>query len=280
MLEKAPATNADALVLDLEDSVPVAEKAAARDIVAGVLSTLSSVTAYVRVNGTGSGQTLPDIRATMSPALQGILLPKVQSPSDVLTVCEWLDETETANGIPHGQVEVICMIETAVGLRAAYEIASASQRVASLVCSSAENGDLQTDLGSGWMLDGAPMQYARSKIIVDARAAGISYPLDGVYARVADLEGLSRDSEVSRSLGYRGRTLIHPSHIDVVNRVYAPSADEIAYCRSLVAAFEAALGEGRASIAFQGKMVDYAMIPWAKRVLQEVESFGIEAMPA
>ena len=277
MLEKAPTTDADALVFDLEDSVPVDDKQLARTMVSGALAGVMRPEAFIRVNGVASGETLRDLEATVCPTLRGVLLPKVQGPGDVATVSAWLDDLESTSGDHGHRIELVCMIETAGGLRLAYEIASASPRVASLLCSSAENGDLQTDLDCEWTPDGASMLYARSKIISDARAAGIPHALDGVYARVGDIAGLIRDTELSRRLGYNGRTVIHPDHIAPVNRIYSPTPDAVAYSRGLIDAFEAAVADGKASIAYEGRMVDYAMVVWARRVLTRAAVSGSEA---
>ena len=277
MLDKAPTTDADALVFDLEDSVPLDEKHRARIMVSGALATVMRPEAYVRVNGVASGETRRDLEATVCPTLRGVLLPKVQGPGDVATVSAWLDDLESVSGSVVPRVELVCMIETANGLRLAYEIASASPRVASLLCSSAENGDLQTDLDCEWTPDGASMLYARSKIISDSRAAGIDHVLDGVYARIGDIDGLIRDTELSRRLGYNGRTVVHPDHIAPVNRIYSPTPAALAYSRGLVAAFEAAVADGRASITYEGRMVDYAMVVWARRLLARAAAYETEA---
>jgi citrate lyase subunit beta/citryl-CoA lyase len=172
---------------------------------------------------------------------------------------------------------MICMIETAVGLRRSYDIASASKRVASLCCSSAQHGDLETDLGCDWSPEGLEMMYPRAKIVVDARAAGLEHPVDGVYAGLYDIEGLIRDTTLAKRLGYKGRAIIHPSHIEEVNRIYSPTPETVAYCRGLLEAFENALADGSASVAYEGKMIDYAMEKWARRILGQAELLGIES---
>jgi citrate lyase subunit beta/citryl-CoA lyase len=159
------------------------------------------------------------------------------------------------------------MLESARSVRLAYEIATASPRVSSVCFSSGQNGDLQTDLGCDWSLEGTEMLYARSKTILDARAAGIEHPLDGVYVGITDQDGLVVDTTLSKRLGYRGRAIIHPSHIETVNRIYSPSDEEVRYYRGLLEAFDEALADGRGSTVYEGRMIDVAMAARARRVL-------------
>jgi citrate lyase subunit beta / citryl-CoA lyase len=275
MLAKGPTTDADALLFDFEDAVPAGEKERARATVAEFIPTLTRQPAFVRINGPGSGDARADMEAVVGPHLSGLFVPKVETGDEVRELAAWLDELEGATGTSAGQVELVCMIETAPGLRLAYEIAVASDRVASLCCSSAENGDLQTDLGCEWSPEGIEFLYARSKIVADTRAAGRWHPLDGVYARIDDLEGLAADTLLSRRLGYKGRAIIHPSHIETTNRIYTPSVETIEYCRGLLAAFESALAAGNAAVEYEGKMIDYAMATWARRVLEQGELLGL-----
>ncbi len=119
------------------------------------------------------------------------------------------------------------------------------------------------------------MLYARSKTILDARAAGIDHPLDGVYVDIHDIDGLVVDTTLSKRLGYKGRAIIHPSHIETVNRIYSPSPEEIRYYAGLLQAFDEALADGRASSVYEGRMIDYAMAVRARRVLDLAERLGV-----
>jgi citrate lyase subunit beta/citryl-CoA lyase len=159
------------------------------------------------------------------------------------------------------------MLESANAVRLGYEIATASPRVASLCCSSGENGDLQTDLGCAWSPEGTEMLFCRSKVVLDARAAGLAYPLDGVFVDVDNIDGLIVDTDLSRRLGYRGRTIIHPKHVEHVNRIFTPPAEEVEYYRGLLDAFERAVADGRGAVSYRGKMIDYAMAARARSVL-------------
>jgi citrate lyase subunit beta/citryl-CoA lyase len=272
MLDKGPTTGADALLLDLEDAVPVDEKATARSMVRDHIPTAADPPVLVRVNAVATGLTRDDLDAVVVQGLRGIFIAKTESPDEVRRVAVWLDEFEQKRGIERGTIEVVCMLETANSVRLGYEIATASPRVASVCYSGAENGDLQTDLGSDWSLEGTEMLYARSKIVLDARAAGIEHPIEGVYADLDNIDGLIADTTLSKRLGYKGRTIIHPKHVEAVNRIYTPQPDEVEYYRGLLDAFEVALSEGKGSVAYRGKMIDYAMAARARRVLALADS--------
>ncbi|HEX2216260.1 MAG TPA: aldolase/citrate lyase family protein, partial [Xanthobacteraceae bacterium] len=140
-------------------------------------------------------------------------------------------------------------------------------RVVSVIIGSAEAADLMTDLGCRWSPAGTELLYARSKVLLDARAAGIRHPLDGVFPRINDTESLVRESELARDLGYRGKTVIHPSQIEPVNRVLTPTESEIAYARDMLAAFDAAEAGGSGAVSFRGKMIDRAMVKTARELV-------------
>jgi citrate lyase subunit beta/citryl-CoA lyase len=169
MLDKAPTTGADAILVDLEDAVPENERAGARDVVHEYIPRLVGHSVFVRTSAVATGLARRDLEAAVVPGLHGIFIPKVDSPDDVRTVARWLDELEVKGGIAPGTVELICMLESARGVRLAYEIAMSSSRVVSLLFSSGENGDFQTDIGCDWSVDGIEMLYAGAldSLIVD-----------------------------------------------------------------------------------------------------------------
>ena len=158
-------------------------------------------------------------------------------------------------------------IESALGVLNAYDMAIAAGRVASLTFGGAQDGDLNTDLGCAWSIDGPEMMHARCHTLLAARAARFDTPLDGVFANVRDAEGFERDTALSRRLGYRGRKLIHPSQIEPCNRLYRPSEAELDYYARVLEAFDQAVAQGSASTTVDGKMIDVAMANAARRVL-------------
>jgi citrate lyase subunit beta/citryl-CoA lyase len=271
MLRKGAVSDADALLPDLEDSVPIGEKAAARAVVHGFIRQRVGRPVFVRINAAGSPEARLDLEAVVVSGLAGIVLPKTESSDQVRQVAAWIDELEPTAGVRPGQVVIIPLLESALGVLRGYEIATASPRVASLCCASGENGDLQADLGCDWSLEGIELLYARSKVVLDARAAGLDYPLDGVYVDLTSVDGLVADTRLSKRLGFKGRMVIHPAQIAPVNAIYAPGPEEVDYYRRLLEAFEAAVAEGRAAAVFEGKMIDYATAGRARRVLAQAD---------
>lgn len=267
MLEKAPGSGADGLLYDLEDSVPAGDRATARTMLGEALSAARTLPRYVRINGiadAGKDETAADLDAIILAGVDGIVLPKAQSADDVVWTAGQIDTLEQARGLDAGSVEIVPMIESALGVQFAHEILTASPRVASVIVGSAQDGDLQTDLGAGWSPEGTELLYSRSRILVAARAAGIDHPMDGVFLGLNDEDGLIRDSENARRLGYRGKTVIHPRQIEPVHRVFTPDQKELAYYRDMIAAFEDAGGN---AFNFKGKMIDRAMIRKARGLL-------------
>lgn len=278
MLQKAPSAGADGLILDLEDSVPPAEKAAARQRVEEMLRSPEGPARWVRVNGFesegGEKWLRADLEAVVQPGLSGVVLPKAESAEQVQALDSELRRLEARTEIVSGKVEILPFIESARAVLFAYAILTASVRVASVCFGSAEDGDLVTDLGCRWSPEGTELLYARSKVLLEARAAGIEHPLDGVFLGLDDEEGLVRDAENARNLGYRGKTVIHPRQVLPVNRVFSPTEQEAAYYQDMIGAFEAAESSGSGAIAFRGKMIDRAMVNRARAVVAQAKSWG------
>lgn len=270
-MAKAMESGADAVILDLEDSVPVAMKAEARALVAraiaGEATVASGPAVFVRVNGSASGLLADDLAAVTRPGLDAVMLPKVESVAEVQSVATALDRLEAASGMRAGAVDVILMIESALGVYRCFDLVKASPRVATIAIGTARDGDLQTDLGCAWSIEGLELLYARSKALLDARAAGVANPLDGVFSDLSDEAGLIQDSRLSARLGYVGRTVIHPKQIAPVRQAYAVPKEEVAYYQRVVTEFEAGEQAGHAAITVDGKLVDYAMYQRAGRVL-------------
>ena len=272
VMGKALAGGADAVILDLEDSVPLATKAEARTLVAktidGVAANPSRPGIYVRVNAASTGLLADDLEAVVRPGLDAVLLSKTENIEDVGQTAGSLDRLEKARGIKAGAVEIILQIENALGVYNCFNLIKASPRVSATCFGSARDGDLQTDLGCSWSIEGTELLYARSKVLLDTRAAGANiYPLDGVFADLNDEAGLLADSKLSARLGYIGRTVIHPKQIAPVKAAYAVPEADVAYYQKIATEFAVAEKTGTAAIAVDGKLVDYAMAQRARRVL-------------
>jgi len=271
VMTKAMESGADAVILDLEDSVPLADKAAARVLVAKTIDQAAGhggPAVYVRVNAAATEFLAGDLESVARPGLDAIVLPKAETVEEVRRTAAAIERHETARKMKAESVALILMIESALGVHSCFDLIKASPRVAATCFGSARDGDLQTDLGCAWSIEGTELLYARSKVLLDTRAAGSHLiPLDGVFSDLNDEAGLIADSRLSARLGYVGRTAIHPKQIAPVRQAYAVPESEVAYYRKVVAEFEAAEKAGSAAIAVDGKLVDYAMFQRAKRVL-------------
>lgn len=271
VMTKAIGAGADAVILDLEDSVPLAAKAEARSLVAATIDGMAAgpgPAVYVRVNGAATGHLASDLEAVVRPGLDAVLLPKVESVEEVQQAAAAIERGEAATGMKSGAVSIILQIESALGVYRCFELIKASSRVSATCLGGARDGDLQADLGCSWSIEGTELMYARSKVLLDTRAAGSDiYPLDGVFSDLSDEAGLIADTRLSARLGYVGRTAIHPKQIAPMRQAYAVPEAEVGYYRKVVTQFEAMEKAGTAAITIDGKLVDYAMYQRAKRVL-------------
>lgn len=273
-LEKSLGLPADALLFDIEDSVPAAEKENARAGVKAYAPKVTGPEVWVRINGMETGFAEADLDAVIGVKnLTGIFLPKVESRGEVVKWDAMIDKLEAARGIPHGATKLVLSIESALGVLNAYDMAQGAKRVVSSVFGGAQDGDLNTDLGCTFSIDGPEMMHARCHTLLCARAARFESPLDGVYANVRDPDGFAKDTALSRRLGFRGRKLIHPSQIEPCNRLYAPSQQELDYYSRVLEAFDKAVAQGSASTTVDGKMIDEAMAKAARRVLDQAEAW-------
>jgi citrate lyase subunit beta/citryl-CoA lyase len=272
-LDKAMGLPADAFIFDLEDAVPAAEKENARACTRAYAPKLSG-RVWVRVNALQSGFAEGDLDAAIGLAgVAGLFLPKVETREEISSWDDMMTALEKARGIAPGATRLVLCIESAKGVLNGFAMATAAPRVASLMFAGAQDGDLNGDLGCAWSIDGPEMMHARCHTLLAARAAGFDTPLDGVFADVRDLAGFERDTALSRRLGYRGRTAIHPSQIEPCNRLYAPSAKELDYYARVLEAYEAAVAASRATTTVDGKMIDEAMAKAARRVLDQAKAW-------
>ena len=270
-MAKALESGADAVLFDLEDSVSIASKAEARGMVARAIDGAASRVApalCVRVNAAATGLLDDDLAAVVRPGLEAIFLPKVETVAEVQHTASLLDRLESGRSMKSGTVDIVLMIESALGVYRCFDLINASPRVATSCIGGARDGDLQTDLGCGWSVQGTELFYARSKILLDTRAAGKAWPLDGVFSDLEDEAGLIQDTQLSARLGYVGRTVIHPKQIAPVRRAYAVPEADVQYYQRVVSEFEAVEKQGTAAITIDGRLVDYAMYQRAKRVLE------------
>ena len=250
-LRRALESDADAVIADLEDAVAPAEKAEARDLTIQLVAEIETNAArLVRVNGVGTEWHDADLAAVAASAADGIVLPKATAAA-VAAVADRVD------------LPIVPIVETAVGLREAFAIA-AHDSVRALMLGAV---DLGLELGLEPRDDGHEILFARSSLVVDSAAAGLRGPIDRVWVDVRDPEGLAHDCVAGRSLGFRGKALVHPDQIAPTHEAFAPSADEVRRAREIVAAYERAEADGRGVVALDGEMIDAPVAEQARELL-------------
>ena len=269
---KARGIGADALILDLEDSVAPPQKAAAREIVGRLVEDQAprDWAFFVRINALDTGLTLDDLCAVVKPGLDALLIPKTNGAADVERIAHYLDALEAKAGMPQGSIKLaIVATETAKAMFALGSYAPAHPRLTALTWGAE---DLSAVLGAtdnkesdgGWS---SPYQIARAQCLFAAAAAETT-PIDTVHVNFRDLDGLERDCRRSRRDGFLGRIAIHPDQVETINRCYTPSEAEIAHARRIVAAFEANPGAG--TLGVDGKMVDIPHLKAARKTLASI----------
>lgn len=272
MVEKATRSGTDAVIVDLEDAVSNDNKDKARSNLSDLPP--STVPYYVRTNGAATPWFWDDVAAVGDADVAGLILPKAESPTVISQVDGALTVSELRAGRPTGDITLIPLIESALGVRLTYEIASVSDRVECVMFGGGEQGDLVADLGAEWSPEGTGLLHARSQVLLSARAAGVPYPMEAVFMDFRNNDALRVESEIARTLGYVGKVAIHPGQIPIINEVFTPSPEIVAYQRKVLAAFEEAEAAGKASIAVDGRMVDYAVARVARTIIARAESTG------
>jgi len=264
MLSKAYSLPADAVILDLEDGVPLAAKAEARAAVRRALADGAyRPQVILRVNSLASGLAAADLAEAFVAGVQAVCLPKAETPADVELVASLLAGLEGQPGRPAGPVGMFLMVETALGVINAYAMASAGTRVRGL-CLGGE--DLARDMGAVRTKEGGEIALARAQMVIAARAAA-AVAIDTIFTDLADPAGLLAEARAARQLGYSGKLIVHPDQIAPVHQAFAPTAQEIAYARRVLHAFAAAEAQGQGVIALDGQMIDAPVVARAREVL-------------
>lgn len=263
-VDRAAERGADALILDLEDSVPLAEKPRGRELLQDAAATVAKNGAdvVVRINRPWR-QALQDIEAAVSPAVQALMLTKVASAEHVRMIAEVVGEIEAERGMAAGTTRFVALVETASGFLRIAEIAGAHPRLVALSI-----GAEDFALSVGMLPEAEGLFFPKQQMIIAARAAGI-LPLGfiGTVADFRDLDAFRATIRRSRRLGFAGASCIHPSQVAILNEEYRPSSDEVAQAERAVAAYDAATAAGIGAIEIDGKMIDVPVIERAKHVL-------------
>jgi citrate lyase subunit beta/citryl-CoA lyase len=261
---KADGSGADIVILDLEDTVPVKEKPAARQAVQEALAARHRTPIYVRVNPLESEHCYADMMAVMRPGLDGIVLPKVGSAGEVQTIDWLIRQLEADRELEGGHVDLLPIVETAQAVSNLDAIAGASSRVRRLTFGA---GDLTRELGMQLTPDEIAIADVRARLVLASGLAQLEPPIDTVYIAVRDIEGAGVAARRARVFGCHGKLCIHPDQVPVVNQVFTPSAEEIAHAERVAEAFKKAEDAGIASIEVDGGFVDYPIVQQAWRTL-------------
>ena len=273
MLINAGYLGSDAVIFDLEDAVSPAEKDAARILVRNTMRYMAlDCEKIVRINSVDTAYWKADIDAMLPEKPSLLLLPKASSPEDVIQVAANMDEVEEKLGYPNGTVGIMPLIETALGVENAYSIAVSSSRVKALFLGAE---DLTADLQCKRTKEGREIEYARTRLVVAARAAGVDV-YDTPFTDVNDDEGIVVDAKLAKSFGFTGKASISPRHVEVINSVFSPTLAEIKYAYDVIEAIETAKRQGKGAISLNGKMIDAPIVARAERTIAMAEALGIE----
>ena len=271
LLAKAQLGDADAMIFDLEDSVPLNAKDEARKNIADALAVGLKKPMFLRISNPRAGDFMADLQVLANASslldVAGIVLPKADDADDIQAVAKALKDVESKHNMQEDTLSILPLIETCLGLRNGFDIAKASTRVIGMALASAEQGDFMVDLGGRWTPRSLALAYPRSKLVVDARAAGVQWLVDGVFMNLKDTDMLREECLIARELGFVGKMAIHPTQVDVMHTVFSPSDLEVAYARGLIAAFRDGEARGVGAVKYEGMMVDYANVRLAERTL-------------
>jgi len=271
-VEQALALGADAVILDLENAVAISEKAGTRAIVLEALGRPRRCKAYVRVNSLSTPWCLRDVMEMVHPDVDGIVLPKVESASD-LRIADWLiSSLERERGLAPGSIDLMPIIETALGFAHLDQILEVPAHAAKLGINRVKRvsfgaGDFTNDVGMTWTLGEEELGELRVRLIVASRAAGLEPPIDTVWIHLHDAAAMKRSVERSLRMGFQGRLCIHPDQVAVTNDVFTPTDAEAARAERIVEAFREAEATGLAAIQVDGVFVDYPIVYRAQRTL-------------
>lgn len=265
---KALMLDVDGVVLDLEDAVALSEKINARTALKEVLSLPRKGDVFIRVNSAQTEFILGDLLAAVTQGVKGIVLAKSESAEEIRQVDWLINKIETDRGLRPGGLELIPFIESANAIINVYSIASACRRISRMFFGGV---DYVLDIGTSFSRNSEELFYARSKLVVASRAAGIEAPIDTVYPDFKDIEGLREDAKLVRQLGFQGKLAIHPCQVGPLNEVFMPTADEISWAKRVVSVFDESEAKGQAVMQVDGKMIEYPIADRARRVLSLAE---------
>ncbi|MBQ9838239.1 MAG: CoA ester lyase [Oscillospiraceae bacterium] len=274
MLINGNCLGSDAVIFDLEDAVSPAEKDAARILVRNTMRYMDfrGCEIIVRINSIDTPYWKQDLDAIMpeKPAL--ILLPKTGTAQDALEADAYMTQVEQKLGFAPNTVGLMPLIETAMGVENAFAIASSTKRIQALFLGAE---DLTADLQCKRTKEGKEIEYARTRLVVAARAAGVDV-YDTPFTDVNDDEGIVKDAEYAKALGFTGKSSISPRHVEVINSVFSPTQKDVDYAYEVMEAIALAKAQGKGAIALHGKMIDAPIVTRAQRTIDMAEALGMK----
>jgi citrate lyase subunit beta/citryl-CoA lyase len=282
MLNKAAAEMEDGVLLDLEDACPVPERETGRIFARDIMPVLKArgIDVLVRVNSLQTGVTADDLKIVATEDLDGIMLPKTESRENILEIVELLAQQETEKKLKR-KIGIIPLLESPKGILNAHQIGAASDRVAALGFGA---GDYMRELGEGFTLATMTpdeywpvLLYPRAVISNAACALGIPALDTPFFGLLIDTEGLEREASRAKLLGFKGKLLTHPRHVETVNRVFSPSPEDVALSRKMVEGYKEAAAQGKGAAVMDGKMIDYAMYQMGMDMIGKAEGIAAKA---
>jgi citrate lyase subunit beta/citryl-CoA lyase len=271
-LDKAIGFNADALLLDLEDSVPVPCKDDARIFIREYLDgDKFPQQVFIRVNDIDSGMLTKDLEAVLHENTDGLMFTKVRDENDIIYFDKLLTQYEHNLGFPIGKFKMLPLIEMGSAILRAHQIATASPRMIGLAFG---GEDYLTDLDGLHKEHGTSLIVPRSLIVIAARSAHLDV-LDTPYLDIRNIEGFRKEVEQARELGFSGQLLLHPTQIEITNEVFSPSVDEIAEARRIITAIQESSAQGQGTTLLDGKLVGPPMLKRAQKVLAKADRIAL-----
>jgi len=268
-VDKAVNTAADVVIIDLEDAVPYLLKAETRPLVRKKLLQHKNRDIYVRVNGLNTEFFKEDLEVIVVEGLACVIIPKIEDPEHIREANRLLSEAEKQKGVPPGSISIIALIESALGVERVFQIVSEKTEPNRLFTVAFGAADFALDMGIEITKTGDEISYPRARLAVACRAAGMNPPLDTPFMiDLKDIEALEADAKRAKQFGFQGKLCIHPNQIEICNKIFSPTKEEIEHAKRVVQAFNEAESSGMAAIQVDGKFVDYPVVKRSKRILR------------
>lgn len=272
-VDRAVNSIADAVIIDLEDAVAMGRKEEARALAAEKIWQYPRKRIFIRLNSLNSKFLLMDLKAVVMTDLSCVIVPKVEIPEQIQEINRLLTKTEAKKGLAYGTTLVIPLVESALAVQNIFKIVSERTEPHRTVTVAFGAADYAADLGIELSVTGPELLYARSRIAIACRAAGVEPPLDTPFMiNLRDEEALKKDAQMAKQLGFQGKLCIHPQQLEICNYIFSPTEEEVAFAKRAVQAFEKSEAEGVASIQVSGRFVDYPIVQRLKRILKLAES--------